>query len=116
RSRDERAQKERLEGELEIARRLQTSILPRTLEAPGLRLAATMIPASEVGGDYYDLLPLPGGCWIGVGDVAGHGLSAGMVMLMVQCIVAALVRERPDARPSELVMRLNDVLYENVRH
>jgi sigma-B regulation protein RsbU (phosphoserine phosphatase) len=116
RSREDLAQKERLEGELEIARRLQMSILPRRLEAPGLQVAAMMRPASEVGGDYYDLQPVPGGCWIGIGDVAGHGLTAGVVMLMVQSIVAALARGRADARPSEVVTRLNEILHENIRH
>jgi sigma-B regulation protein RsbU (phosphoserine phosphatase) len=116
RSRSDLAQKERLENELEIARRLQLSILPRDLDAPGLKIAAAMRPAGEVGGDYYDLLPAPGGCWIGVGDVAGHGLSAGVVMLMVQSIVSALARERGDARPSEVVTRLNEVLHDNIRH
>jgi serine phosphatase RsbU (regulator of sigma subunit) len=35
-----------------------------------------MVPADEVGGDYYDVLPVTGGCWIGIGDVAGHGPGA----------------------------------------
>jgi sigma-B regulation protein RsbU (phosphoserine phosphatase) len=116
RSRSELAQKERLERELEIAQRIQTSILPQRLEAPGLEVAAAMRTASEVGGDYYDFLPVPGGVWLGIGDVAGHGLTAGLVMLMVQSIVAALARERVDAPPSELVARLNEVLYDNIRH
>jgi phosphoserine phosphatase RsbU/P len=116
RSRGELAQKERLEQEMEIAQRIQTSILPRSLEAPGLEVAAIMRPASEVGGDYYDFLPHRGGCWIGIGDVAGHGLTAGLVMMMVQSIVAALTRVRLDASPSDVVCALNEVLYENIRH
>ncbi len=115
-SRGELAHKERLEKEMEIATRIQTSILPRKLEAPGLETSAVMRPATEVGGDYYDFLPYPGGCWIGIGDVAGHGLTAGLVMLMVQSIVSALTAARRDARPSEVVAVLNDVLYENIRH
>jgi sigma-B regulation protein RsbU (phosphoserine phosphatase) len=76
-----------------------------------------MRPADEVGGDYYDVLPTPdGGAWIAIGDVAGHGLNAGIVMMMVQTAVAALVRERPDAKPSQHLTALNDVIYENVRN
>jgi len=116
RSRNQLAHQERLERELEIAQRMQTSILPPKLEVAGLSLAAAMRPASEVGGDYYDVLTVEDGGWIGIGDVAGHGLSAGIVMLMVQSLVAALVRERPGARPSEHVVRVNEVLHDNIRH
>ena len=115
-SREQVAAKQRLEDELEIATRIQTSILPTRLAAPGFEIAATMVPASEVGGDYYDVLPVADGCWVGVGDVAGHGLRAGLVMLMVQSCVAGLVRDRPEARPSELVATLNAILHDNIRH
>ena len=116
RSRDNASAKERLERELEIAQRIQTSILPRSHDVKGLDIAARMIPASEVGGDYFDILPAGDGCWIGIGDVAGHGVTAGLEMLMVQSIVAALVREKPTAMPSQLVTVLNAVMYENVRN
>jgi serine phosphatase RsbU (regulator of sigma subunit) len=111
----EAAEKQRLEQELSIATRIQTSILPRDLRVPGLEIAATMLPATEVGGDYYDVLPTPNGCWIGIGDVAGHGLRSGLVMMMLQSVVAALVRSRPNAAPRELLGVVNGVLYENVR-
>lgn len=106
---------ERLQRELEIAARIQTSILPRHLAAPGLDLAARMCPAGEVGGDYYDVLPDARGCWLGIGDVAGHGLTAGLVMLMVQSLVAVLVYEHPDARPVDLIPTLNAMLVRNIR-
>jgi serine phosphatase RsbU (regulator of sigma subunit) len=108
-------EKERLSREMEIAQRIQTSILPRTLEVPGLEISATMLPATEVGGDYYDVISVDGGCWIGIGDVAGHGLSAGLVMLMIQSGIAALGRESPAASPRELLRVLNQMLYDNVR-
>jgi sigma-B regulation protein RsbU (phosphoserine phosphatase) len=114
-SRKQLVNKERLERELEIAARIQTTILPKKPTVKGLQIAAEMIPASEVGGDYYDVLPQKDGCFIGIGDVAGHGLTAGLVMVMIQSVVAALVRQCPDATPRELVIALNDVLYENIR-
>ncbi len=113
-SRRQLAQKERLEKELEIAAQIQTSILPHTIQVRGFEIAARMLPASEVGGDYYDVIPVPDGCWIGIGDVAGHGLTAGLVMLMVQSGAASLVRQRPGASPSDLLAVLNEVLYDNV--
>ncbi len=112
----EKAQKERLESELEIATRIQTSILPRDLRVENLEIAATMVPATEVGGDYYDVLPGMGGCWLGIGDVAGHGLRPGLVMMMLQSIVAALVRDDFDERPRALLEVVNAVLYDNVRN
>lgn len=115
-SRRELAEKERLEQELEIAMQIQTSILPETFEVSGLDISAQMIPATEVGGDYYDILPVADGCWIGVGDVAGHGLTAGLEMLMVQSMIAALVRENPSAAPREHLTVVNRVLFENIRN
>jgi sigma-B regulation protein RsbU (phosphoserine phosphatase) len=109
------ADKERLKQELEIASRIQTGILPRTLAVRGLEIAATMRPATEVGGDYYDVVPTTDGCWIGIGDVAGHGLPSGLVMVMIQSGVAALARQEPDAPPGRLLCVLNELLFENIR-
>jgi phosphoserine phosphatase RsbU/P len=106
-------EKDRLSREMEIAARIQTSILPRNLVVPGLEIAASMMPATEVGGDYYDVLPVEGGCWIAIGDASGHGLTAGLVMMMVQAGVATLVRS--DATSPKAALRtLNQVLYENI--
>jgi hypothetical protein len=108
--------KQRLERELEIGARIQTCLLPRSVNIPELELAARMVPASEVGGDYYDAFDAGTGGFIGIGDVAGHGLTSGLVMLMVQSVVGAMARKTPDASPSELVCALNTVLYDNIRH
>src|SRR5690606_21240502 len=111
----EKAERERLAQELEIATRIQTSILPRNLEVEGLELAAAMRPATEVGGDYYEVLPIEGGAWLGIGDVAGHGLRPGLVMVMLQSAVATVVAHTPRIAPSEMLQIVNQVLYENVR-
>ena len=111
----QKAEQQRLEQELSIATRIQTSILPRDLSVSGLEIAANMLPATEVGGDYYDVLPTPDGCWIGIGDVAGHGLRPGLVMMMLQSVVSALVRSNPNAAPRDVLKVVNGVLYENVR-
>jgi phosphoserine phosphatase RsbU/P len=114
-TRRERAERARMRQELEIAARIQTAILPRAPRVSGLELATAMVPATEVGGDYFDILPCEEGCWIGIGDVAGHGLSAGLVMLMIQSIVAATVHERPELRPGQAWKALNWVLSDNIR-
>ena len=114
-TRRQRAEQNRMAQELEIAASIQTGILPNEVQVPGLEIAARMLPATEVGGDYFDVLPVTDGCWLGIGDVAGHGLHTGVVMLMIQSIVAATTRVTPDATPAAAWSTLNDILYENVR-
>jgi phosphoserine phosphatase RsbU/P len=114
-TRRQRAEQTRMAQELEIAARIQTGILPNEVRVPGLEMAARMLPATEVGGDYFDILPCEGGAWLGIGDVAGHGLHTGLVMLMIQSIVSATTYLRPDAAPAEAWAALNAVLWENVR-
>ena len=104
-----------LKKELEIAQHIQTSILPRGFEVPGLEIRAHMLPAAVVGGDYYDVRPQPDGCWIGIGDVSGHGLTAGLLMMMIQSGISALTLARPDALPHQVLPHLNRMLWENVR-
>jgi serine phosphatase RsbU (regulator of sigma subunit) len=99
----------------ELPRRIQTSILPKSTTAPSITIAARMLPAEEVGGDYYDVLPVPDGAWVAVGDVSGHGLQAGLMTFMLQSAVAALTAAHPAAKPSELVTLLNRVMYANTR-
>jgi sigma-B regulation protein RsbU (phosphoserine phosphatase) len=111
----ERAEQEQLHKEVEIAMKLQTSILPKTFDVEGLELSAHMRPVSEVGGDYYDVVPAPQGCWLGIGDVAGHGLQAGLVMLMIQSMLAALVEREPNQAPSAVWRAMNVALCRNIR-
>ncbi len=109
-------QGQRAAREMEIAKRIQTSIVPSHPAGPGLEVSATMIPATEVGGDYYDVIPSGPNAWIAIGDVAGHGVQAGLIMMMAQSILNALVLKDPDAAPRTLMGTLNAVLHENIRH
>lgn len=112
----ERLEKEVLAKELAIAASIQTAVLPRNMQLRGLECAARMITATSVGGDYYEFLPVAGGCWIGIGDVAGHGLQAGLVMIQAQSAIQALILSRPDAEPSEVLATANRAIFENVRN
>ena len=105
-----------LEQEMEIATSIQKSILPRKTEVRGLEFAAKLVPSTEIGGDLYEIVPVEGGCWIGIGDVAGHGLKAGLVMLQAQSAIEALVRRDPNGRPADVLAGVNKVLFENVRN
>jgi sigma-B regulation protein RsbU (phosphoserine phosphatase) len=60
------------------------------------------------------VLPVSNVCWIAIGDASGHGLTAGLVMMMVQMGISTLVRAQPDGAPSALIKTLNTVLFENI--
>lgn len=107
---------EAMRRELEIAHRIQTSILPRPMPLPGYTVAAKSKPASEVGGDFYDLIPTENGFWVIVGDVSGHGLDSGLIMLMLQAAAQASIAAKPQATPSDVFGLINKVIHENVRH
>jgi serine phosphatase RsbU (regulator of sigma subunit) len=107
--------RQRLEQELAIARRIQRFILPTQLDVKHLEIAAAMLTAEEVGGDYYDVLPVEGGAWLGIGDVSGHGINAGLIMMMVQAGVASLVQGCADTAPSRVLQHLNHVVHQNIR-
>lgn len=77
----------RLSAEVEVARQLQQMLLPTVQELDQIReldIACFMLPANEVGGDYYDVLRYGDRTLIAIGDVTGHGLQSGVVMLMAQ--------------------------------
>jgi sigma-B regulation protein RsbU (phosphoserine phosphatase) len=73
------------------------------------------VPATEVGGDLYDVLPFQGGAWLTIGDVAGHGLGPGVVMMMLQSSVAAVLRAHPQIAPAVALDVVNTVLFDNVK-
>jgi serine phosphatase RsbU (regulator of sigma subunit) len=105
----------RRRNELSIAHQVQTSILPRNLLVPGFEIAARMQPAEEVGGDYYDVIADPDGCWLAIGDVSGHGLQAGLLMLMVQSSILTTARVGNGLSPRDVIIAANQMLYENGR-
>jgi sigma-B regulation protein RsbU (phosphoserine phosphatase) len=84
----------RMAAELSVTRQLQQMLLPQDEELSqivGLDIAGYMEPTEEVGGDYYDVLQHNGSVKIGIGDVSGHGLESGVLMLMVQTVVRTLL-------------------------
>lgn len=104
------AEKERLEEELRIARQIQMSLLPQgVVELPGLRIAALCLPATEVGGDYYDLLPLSESkMGVLVADVSGKGTSAALYMAELKGLVLSLSRIYDS--PAKLLGEANRIL------
>jgi phosphoserine phosphatase RsbU/P len=107
----ERFERERVLEATRLASELQTKLNPRRLDVQGLEIAATLLPAAEAGGDYFDVIPTPRGAWLGVGDVTGHGLNAGVIMMMMHSMISGLVHHSPRAKPSELIVALNRGLH-----
>ncbi len=106
----------RLGAELEIAHRIQKMVLPRDSELeqiPKLEIAGYMEPADEVGGDYYDVLQDGSRIKVGIGDVTGHGLESGVLMLMVQSVARAL-HEKGDRDSKRFLETLNRAIFKNI--
>lgn len=106
----------RLGAELNVARQIQQMILPNPeeLEIDGLDIAGYMESADEVGGDYYDVLQIDGVVTLAIGDVTGHGLESGILMLMAQTSVRTL-QEIRELDPVRFLDVLNRTLYKNVQ-
>ena len=107
----------RMGAELSVVRRLHQMILPKEedlLNTADLEIAAYMEPADEVGGDYYDVLHRDGRVEISIGDVTGHGLESGMVMLMVQAAVRTL-QAVGEIDQVKTINTLNRLVYDNTR-
>ena len=106
----EQDEKRRLEQELRIARDIQMSLLPQgTLKAPGMSVAALCVPAREVGGDYYDFLPLADGrVGLIIADVSGKGTSAALYMAELKGLMLSL--SRIHTSPRSLLIEANRII------
>jgi phosphoserine phosphatase RsbU/P len=106
----EKAEKERLEQELRIARRIQMSLLPQgPLTLPGVSLTAHCEPAREVGGDYYDFLSIDEQTiGILVADVSGKGTSAALYMAELKGIVLSLCQRYTS--PRDLLIEVDRII------
>jgi len=103
-------EQERIQHQLELARNIQRGLLPKELpKSAYFELHAITQPSREVGGDYYDILCLPGDRFgINVADVSGKGLPSAMMAATLQGAFAAVALGAPDLE--ELFRRVNDLL------
>lgn len=102
--------------EMALARSIQTSVLPRSFELPGYDISAIMLPAEEVGGDFYEFRRTNGGAWIGVGDVTGHGVTSGLIMMMAQAMFTMLCEQNGHHKsPAKFVSLLNRAMFYNLK-
>jgi serine phosphatase RsbU (regulator of sigma subunit) len=102
-------------GEMEIAKKIQTALLPDPPRMLNYEVSAIMKPADEVGGDYFDLIETADGeTWMAIGDVSGHGVESGLIMMMTQTCIHSLVNQSKKLMPSNLLEKLNFVIKENI--
>lgn len=112
-----KAENLRMGAELDVARQVQTMVLPNQSELEAIsefEVVGHMQPATEVGGDYYDVLRTQSGVRIGIGDVTGHGLTSGVLMLMIQTAIRTmLAADEQDLKRTLAVV--NKAIYQNVK-
>ncbi len=108
------AEKIKLERDLDLARKIQQGLLPKKIpEIKGLDISGEMIPAMQVGGDYYDLIPIgEDKLFVVVGDVSGKGLSASLYMTKLQTMVESACK--PGKEPREILIDINKRIYQSM--
>jgi len=108
------AERQRVQRELEIARRVQLSFLPRSKpKLQGIDVASICIPATEVGGDYFDFFEIDDHrLGVVIGDVSGKGISAAFHMTLTKGFLKS--QAKTGLSPREIIINMNELFYENV--
>ncbi|MCK4775746.1 MAG: SpoIIE family protein phosphatase [Candidatus Krumholzibacteria bacterium] len=104
-------QQEQFREEMMLARRIQENLLPECFpDVAGLNFSAKYLPAQEVGGDYYDVIPLADGVLAAIiADVTGHGIQAALSTTMLKSLFTDFVNT--PVGPEDILRRMNDVLH-----
>jgi sigma-B regulation protein RsbU (phosphoserine phosphatase) len=109
-ARDAAVETSRMGSELQEAYHIQAALLPppdQTLH--GWHIEASTVPAAELGGDFYDLLNLPGGrVGLVIGDVSGHGAASALLAAWTQGMIAAVAANEPE--PGRVLAQVNNAL------
>lgn len=112
---ENRAERDRLQAEFDVARRAQRQMLPDAPPpVPGINISAVCRPSKDVGGDLYDFLSLPEGrVGVVVADVSGKGVPASLYMTLTKGLLDSVTEEKTD--PGEILREVNRHLYEVCR-
>ncbi len=107
------AERERMNREIEIAREVQQRLFPQSIPSvAGVGLAGFCRPASEVGGDYYDLIEMENGhLGFAIGDVSGKGISASLIMASLRASLRGLLLDEPGDL-ANMMQKVNRLVYE----
>jgi sigma-B regulation protein RsbU (phosphoserine phosphatase) len=109
----ERAEREAMSREAAEARLIQQALLPKASPyIPGFAVSGLSIPARAVGGDWYDFIPFPNGCWgLVLADVSGKGTAAALLMSATRGMLRSLAEAC--SSPAEVLSKLNNLLVED---
>ncbi len=113
----ERRRAEESRHELEIAKNIQLSLLPDApMNLPTMELAGVCVPASHVGGDYFDFFTVANSIDIVIADVSGHSVGAALIMVEVRSTLRAETRKVAEAPmgPATILRDLNDLLFDDL--
>jgi serine phosphatase RsbU (regulator of sigma subunit) len=112
---EEKSERQRVDTELSLGYKIQADLLPDKIpEYPGINVRGTMIPAKEIGGDYYDFIEMDEyNLGIVIGDVSGKGVAAGMIMSIVQTLLHAQYPYHTNTR--DLLISVNTALAEKIK-
>jgi serine phosphatase RsbU (regulator of sigma subunit) len=106
-------------SEMDLARKIQTVLLPSETRFRDYEVSAMMVPASTVGGDYYDIIRTDGSDWVLIGDVSGHGVTAGLTMMMVQTAIRTVVlgggSDAHQLTPAQVLSKVNNAVRGNLQ-
>ncbi|RCK81360.1 MAG: Serine phosphatase RsbU, regulator of sigma subunit [Candidatus Ozemobacter sibiricus] len=101
----------KMRADLEIARRVHRRLFPSALPTvSGFSLGFGFTPAAAVGGDFFDLLPVPGGLGLFIGDISGHGVAGALLTALLKTLLQTAFREAP--QPAAAFRLLNDRIAE----
>ena len=112
---EEAQERQRLEQELQVARLIQQTLLPKSApKIEGYQIATYYQPAREVGGDFYDFFEVEDGCLgLVVGDASGKGIPAALVMASTRSVLRT-VAQRGAAAPGQVLAEANEILYPDI--
>jgi len=106
-------------SEMDLARKIQTVLLPNETRFRDYEVSAMMLPASTVGGDYYDIIRTDGADWVLIGDVSGHGVTAGLTMMMIQTAIRTVVLSAAEGAapltPAQVLSKVNTAVRSNLQ-
>lgn len=108
-------EKQKIEQELDVAREIQATLLPEKETIDGINIASTYIPARQVGGDYFDVIPIGKTKLLFLlGDVTNKGVPAALVMTSVHAVIHAYVNSGQSICITDIITQLNDILCNDV--
>jgi sigma-B regulation protein RsbU (phosphoserine phosphatase) len=112
---EENIEKQRMENELSMARKVQEGLLPAEMpETPGLEVIGTSLSCLEVAGDYFDVINLDDTRTVlAIGDVSGKGAGAAMLMSNLQASIRTAVRIGSDLK--QMIEQINDLIFDNTQ-